>query len=256
MNEQQVVEYIDGQERYNKILSKELEEQKLRNLSLSNNAQQQAGFNLQNSQNIVELQLNPDKTLAIIKHSISNDIEGLDQDGNEVWLPQQDDRAKILTPYGVNQLMNILHLYINPDVLLSCFNEQQVTWKVKDFAIELSDLIFNRYEFFFNYPSPEVLYNKYYPVCKRNGIYISDTDLFQLCVKESDNELQNKFRHYEMICKSIIDLVHATFLRALNGKERESLRKFLNVSQHVNMQEGGQPQPQKVGVFKKMLGSG
>ena len=130
--------------------------------------------------------------------------------------------------------MNIVSFYINKNTLLSNFDEETIFWKVKDFGTELADLIFNRYEVFFYYPTPEELYEKYLPIAKRDNANISETELYNKCIQWSREELQSKFRHYPMIILALVDSVHATFLRALNGEERTSLRKQLNIHQSLN----------------------
>ena len=78
------------------------------------------------------------------------------------------------------------------------------------------------------------LYEKYLPIAKRDNANISETELYNKCIQWSREELQSKFRHYPMIILALVDSVHATFLRALNGEERTSLRKQLNIHQSLN----------------------
>lgn len=48
-----------------------------------------------------------------------------------------------------------------------------------------------------------------------------------------EQELEKR-KLYPMIVREIIDLVHASYLRALHGMERESLRKIMNINQTDN----------------------
>ena len=121
---------------------------------------------------------------------------------------------------------------VTPNTLLSNLTEEQVESKTYDFGIELHDLLFIRYEHFFYYPSPEELFEKHKQ--QANNIGINEYDLYLKCIQWSKEELQSKFRHFPMIIQMIVDTVHATYLRALGGEERESLRKQYNIHQSLN----------------------
>jgi hypothetical protein len=60
-------------------------------------------------------------------------------------------------------------------------------------------------------------------------------------------ELQSKIRHYPMMVLALIDTVHSTYLRALGGKERQTLREKVNISQNANQftDNSFTPQPQR-----------
>ena len=130
--------------------------------------------------------------------------------------------------------MNIISFYINRNTLLSNYDVETIKWKIRDFGIEIADLIFMRYEVFFHYPTPEELFELYSPIMKRDYPHMTDEELYLKCLQWSKEELQNKIRHYPMICLSLIDAVHSTYLRALNGEERQSLRKIMHISQSAN----------------------
>lgn len=201
--------------------------------------------------NIVEFQLNLDKELDRMYHLLSGHQLVIDKKGNEVWEEPDDDRLKIFSDYGVKQIMNIISFYINKNTLLSNYDEKTIIWKVRDFGIELSDLIYTRYEDFFYYPKPEELFEKYKDQANLKNITIEE--LYYKCAEWSNEELQNKIAHYPMICLSLIDAIHSTYLRALGGKERESLRKGINVMERVDNSMRGmgmQPQNQKFKLWK------
>lgn len=257
MNEREFLEAAEAQNRYSQILQKELEEEKLRSLALHNGAaQRNNSYNIPQQENLVELQLNPEKILETIKNSIAS-AKLVIEDGNEFWVEPDDDRLKIFSEYGIHLIMNLLRLYVNPNTLLSNYNPEQVNWKVRDFGIELADLIFNRYEVFFYYPSPEELYEKYRLIAIKHNLQMTEQELYTKCVQWSKEELQSKFRHYPSICLGIIDVVHSTYLRALNGEERESMRKFMHVSQNVMPNPNLQNKPTSFNIFKpKTWGGG
>jgi len=218
---------------YMNLMEKELEGEKLRRLTAENHNAQNSAFPPLKEQNLVEYQLDLKEELDRIYHLLSGHILSRDEDGNEVWIEPDDDRLKIFSDYGVKQIMNIISFYINRNTLLSNYDIETVIWKMRDFGIELADLIFNRYEVFFYYPSPEDLYELYLPIIQKRGLRISDEELYWKCEQWSKEELQSKLRHYPMMVQSLIDAVHSTYLRALRGQERESLRKILHVSQNT-----------------------
>lgn len=225
------------------LMKRELDAERIRRMGIENDFQS-SQMEQQNKLNIVEFQLDLNKELDRIYHLLKGDIIEIDADGNEKWKEPDDDRLKILSDYGVKQIMNIVYFYINKNTLLSNYDETTIYWKVRDFGIELSDLIFNRYEAFFSYPSVEELYkhsvdliikypNEFKHLLNNEGIINADT-LYQKCILWSKEELQSKLRHYPMIVLQLIDTIHSTYLRALNGEERESLRKQMSIIQSLS----------------------
>lgn len=232
--EKQVPEYIS---RYMESMQKELDQEKIARMQLQNQNAQNSAFPPMKDQNLVEYQLDLKEELDRIYHLLSGHLLTVDNDGNEIWVEPSDDRLKIFSDYGVKQIMNIVSFYINRNTLLSNYDDKTIIWKIRDFGTELADLIFNRYEVFFHYPTPEDLFEKYLPIVKKNHVDISEKELYWKCVQWSKEELQSKLRHYPMICLSLVDSVHSTYLRAYRGEERTSLRKFLHVSQSANQEQ-------------------
>lgn len=233
---------IDEDKRQVLLMEKELEEERLRRQTIENqfSRNNNASINEMNENNsMIDTQLDLSEELDRIYHLLKGDIIEYDNEGGERWVSPDDDRLKILSDYGVKQIMNIIHFYINKNTLLSNYNEEIIFWKVRDFGIELSDLLFNRYEAFFYYPSVEDLYEKYSKIAMEKGLAISEDDLYNKCIQWSKEELQSKLRHYPMIVTALVDSVHSTFLRALNGEERESLRKNWNIHQSFNSNDQG-----------------
>lgn len=70
---------------------------------------------------------------------------------------------------------------------------------------------------------------------EKDGQYFIDQELlYRKCLAWSKAELQMKIKHYPMIILAVTDSIHSTMLRALNGQERESLRKYMNIHQSIN----------------------
>lgn len=227
--DKQTQNQIESAVRYNELLEKELQSEKINRMRMQNEASQVSTYTQKNEQSLAALQLELREQLEEIFHALSGHQLRVDDSGNQRWVEPEDDRLKIFSEYGVKQIMSILCLYVNIDVLLSNFpDEKIINWKVLDFSDELSDLILARYEQFFYYPSPEELFETYYPIIDNK---ISEDELYNKCVQWSREELQSKFRHYPILCQAVVNLVHATMLRALRGDERRTLRQIMHISQ-------------------------
>lgn len=153
--------------------------------------------------NLIKFQLELDSLLERAEHILRGDIIEI-KDGNVYWIKVTDESQRILNDYGVNEVLKILCLYVNRNTILSNYpDEQKINDKVYDFGIEVSDLVFNNAEKF--------------------GLTTDD-----------------KRKHYPMLIREIVDIVHSAYLRALRGMERQSLREARQVTQNEIM--GGQNQ--------------
>lgn len=250
-SEREYQQAIESQDRYMQLLDKQAQELQLKNQTLSNNAMQSSSYNSAKDNNLIELQLNCDKVLEYIYHTLSGHVFGMDEKENQGWVIPKDDRLIIFSEYGVRTLMSFLPLYITPHQLLSCYNPEQINWKMYDFGIKLADLIFFKYEAMFYYPTPEELYNKHLATVQKDGNEEYISKLYEMCVRWSNDELKSRIKHYPMLHQSIMDIVHAVYLRALNGNELDSLRKYVHISHNANSQMPSQMnQPTKFNVVK------
>lgn len=217
------------EENYIKQVQAEIENERLRRMNAENTSMRNLNDGKATDANTVELLLNLNKTKARIKHNLSGDVLQVDERGGDSWKPNTNDDEIILSNIGVNRIMNILDFYLNEDQLLTNYKEEQIDWKVRDFGIELNDLIYCNYESYFHYPTPEQLFEKYLPVVKKNNLKISENELYQKCVIMSKEEMRKKINHYSMMVLSLVDIVHATLLRALNGEFNKSIRTQYSV---------------------------
>lgn len=147
----------------------------------------------QNQDNLIKWQLELDSILERIEHILRGDKPKM-INGNMIFIPPSKDEEKIFNDYGVAEIMRILSMYLNRNTILSNYDEETINWKVLDFGYEISDLIFLKYE---------------------------DMGL---------NTLEKRKR-YPMIVRELVDSVHSSFLRALNGGERDSLRQARQIHQ-------------------------
>lgn len=238
---------------YQLELEKQLQNERIKRYNSENALGESSGFSVNSNQGIVEFQLDVKEILDRVYHMLSSHEIGLNENNQEVWQEPKDDRLKTLSEYGVKKIMEILQLYVNPNTLLSNYKEDMIMWKVRDFGIEVSDLIFLKYEDFFFYPKPEELLELYWPIVQEKGLKITEEELYQKCLIWSNDELKAKLRHYPTIVQSLVDTVHSTYLRALNGEERESLRKQMHISQSTNTMPLMQQQPQRGGIMSRIL---
>lgn len=246
-------EYLSKQqEEYINQLQMQLNQEQLNRMNIQNQYGELSAFSGKKNDNLIEYQLDLKEELDRIFHLLSGHILKLDSNENEIWSEPDDDRLIIFSEYGVKELMKVIQFYINRNTILSYFDEDTIKRKIRDFGIELADLVFNKYEVFFHYPSPEDLFEIYKKTIEEHNLNISETELYWKCVKWSNEELQSKVRHFPMIILSLVDSVHSTYLRAYKGETLKAMRTTTHISQNVNANGmTQQPQEQKSFSFMK-----
>ena len=222
------------QEEYMNTLNAQLQGEQLRRTNLENQNMQLSSFSPEKESNIIQYQLDLKEELDRIHHLLSGHILEINQDGNEIWEKPKDDRLIILSEYGVKQVMNVIQFYINRNTLLSIYEKDEIIKKVYNFGIEITDLIFNRYESFFYYPTPEQLFERYKDKLKSLNYLITEEELYWKCVKWLQEELCSKIRHFPMIILELMDSIHSTYNRSLRGETLKSLRTMTHISQNLN----------------------
>jgi hypothetical protein len=179
------------------------EQNKARELSMNNATSVFAGGE---EGNLIEWQLELDNILERIEHLLRGDRIEFDESGQMHWKKPESPEDEVFNEYGVQEILRILSMYLNRNTILSNYDEDTINNKVYDFSLELIDLILVNHV--------------------RMGM---NTD--------------HKKRLFPMIVREIVDTVHSSYLRALNGGERESLRKVMSVTQTAFPAGGGLPQP-------------
>lgn len=161
-------------------------------------------------ENLIKWQLELDSILERVEHMLRGDKPKF-INGNLIFIPAIDDKEKILNDFGVAEVMRILSMYLNRNTILSNYDETTINFKVFDFGNEVSDLFYLKYE---------------------------DMGL---------NTLEKR-KLYPIIIRELVDTIHSSYLRALNGGERQSLHESRNVSQNetiipqgMGFAVGGQP---------------
>ena len=167
--------------------------------------------------NLIEWQLELDNILERIDHLLRGHVLKFDSKGNLTWQPPESKEYEIFNDYGVQEILRILSMYLNRNTILSNYKEETIDWKVYDLGIDLTDLIFMKYE-------------------------------------EMGLNTKNKIKLYPIIIRELVDTIHSAYLRALHGGERESLRTARHVTQNdplgqLPMNQIQKPQ-KKFSVFK------
>jgi len=144
--------------------------------------------------NLIEWQLELDNILERVDHLLRGHILSFDESGSLTWKEPEDTSHRVFNEYGVQEVLRILSMYLNRNTILSNYDEETINWKVEDFGMELTDLIFMKYE-------------------------------------EMGLDNKQKIKLYSILVRELVDTVHSAYLRALNGGERESLRTARTVTQ-------------------------
>lgn len=242
----EIAQYIDN-------LSQQLVLEKQKSATIQAQMGQSTLTGGEKSQNIVELQLEVDKILDKIYHLLSGHEVKYDQSQQkEYWAEPEDDRLRIFSIYGVKRIMNLLAGDINTNTLMGYYETmEEVKKQVWSFGIELADLINNHYEHLVYYPSPEELYERYKSYIGKYDF--TEKELYEKCIKWSEEELSNKENFLPSIYWSLVRMVYNTYTRPFRGKERTSLgERGITLNQNTNPQDTPLT-PQKKGGFLSSL---
>ena len=173
-----------------------------------------AMFSSEQHVNLVKWQLDIEEELERMEHLLKGHIPKVDNKGNAFFEEAPEDQ-RLFNEKGVREILKILSWYLNKNIILSNFDEDQINLRVHQFSRVLTDFILFNYEKF--------------------GL-----------------DTQEKRKHYPMIVMTIVDTVEAAYLRALRGGERDSLRTARTVHQTENAMVGGLPfNPSQVQNKKK-----
>jgi len=159
---------------------------------------QQAQWQEEQETSMIKDQLDLGEELERIKHLLRGDTLERDEQGIEYWKEPEKEEERLLNDYGLRIIMKLVCFYLNKNKLLSNYSEEMIFEKMEDFSTELADLIFMKY-------------------------------------REIGLDTSEKRKMYSMIVRELQDTVHDTYLRSLGGKERESLRRHMHVSETGGM---------------------
>lgn len=167
------------------------------------------------SENLVKWQLDIKEELSRIEHLLRKHVPKTDKNGN-VYYAEPSESEQLFNDTGVNEILNILAWYLNKNIILSNFDEDQIMERCNQFHMYLTDFIFNNYQ--------------------RFGLNTKD-----------------KIKHYPIVVMNIVNTVEAAYMRALGGGERDSLREARQVTQSepiMNQNQMPQQQQNNKSIFK------
>jgi hypothetical protein len=196
------------------------------------------------------------------------------EDGEE-WTALTDKSSRILTDWGVDRLMQIIHFYINQSNLLSNFSDDEIRYLMQKFLLEINDLILLKYEFIFVQPSfedcekilKERLNNKIKLKMFSEEVIglipdekkITDTALRLIegrvdyeIKKIRQEQMKQRLREFSMILAQLEVIVLGALNRALNGEERGSLRRHTQMLEMIGAST--QQAKETGGMFKWLKG--
>lgn len=238
---------------YIESMNRQLEAERNDKLKIQTQLSQIMQFADSKETNLVEYQLSFEKDLNEMYHLLSgHETKTIIENGEqkEIWVEPIDDRLKTFSYYGVKKLIHLLKMYINRNTLLSFYGEEQINFKVREFGIELSDLFNNRYQALLYWPTPEDLYDKYKSIVEKKDLDISEEELYEKCLEWSKEELRAREKLIPIYCISLVNMVHSAYMRAFQGKERQSLgERGINISQNNQNNEANHIPQKKGGVF-------
>jgi len=218
---------------------------------------------------LVDVQLEVDTIKSDIYHLIRQDFLKTEKDGKTDWVELIDSKQRILSDWGVDRIMQVVHFYVNKNTLLSNFSEDQINRLMLRFVCELNDLVLLKYQILFKQSSFEECKQIILERIKDKkemrmfsleilGKEVNEKKINDGFLKEIENSLERemakvkeeqrkeKLRDYGLLMAQIETMVYATLNRAWKGEERGSIRRHTTISELI----GGKPQmSQKGGIF-------
>ena len=150
-------------------------------------------FSTKQSDDIARWQLELNDILEQAEHTLKGDVVVF-EDGKKIWKTNPNLKDNCLNLLGVELCMKILSMYVNRNTILSDYTDNEIRYKVLDFGKRFNDLVFLKYE--------------------KMGM-----------------DTEEKRKEYASLVGAMTDIVHSSYARAKDGRERESYRKMISVSQ-------------------------
>lgn len=154
-----------------------------------------------------------------VEHIIRGHKPKVDNEGNEYFVGIDNH---YLNEYGVNSILHVLSFYLSKEIFLARYSSEQVEMILKQFSRQFTDWFFDNIEEF-GLDTPE------------------------------------KKKMSKMFVQCVIDLVDASYSKAIEGKTAELILKQFQVLQQEPITQSVYPaqfnnQQKKVGVFQRIFG--
>lgn len=152
-----------------------------------------SSFSVKASEDIARWQLELNDILEKAEHTLRGDVVVF-ENKQLIWKKNPTPENNTLNENGVQICMKFLSMYVNRNTILSDYTGEEIRYKVLDFGKRFNDLIFLKYD-------------------------------------EMGMDNEEKRKEYAAIVGAMTDVVHSAYARAKEGRERESYRKMISVSQ-------------------------
>jgi len=190
-------------------LEAEMEELNKKNRQLAS-AQLQM-YNQNSDENLIKYQLNIEEEIERIYHLLKGERLRENEKGEQFWEPPKDNSYCVLTDYGIDYVMNVMTAFLNRNIILSDFDPDRINAICLEIGMQIADDLYNDQHRMFKMETPE-------------------------------NE-EESIKRYPIIVHQIVINIEAALRRATFARERESLRKVMNVSQNSTYGMGMNQQP-------------
>jgi hypothetical protein len=160
-----------------------------------------SAFGSKVSDDIARWQLELNDILEKAEHVLRGDIVVF-ENGQLIWKDNPKPQQNTLNKEGVQLCMKLLSIYVNRNTILADYTDEEIRFKVLDFGKRFNDLIFLKYD-------------------------------------EMGMDNEEKRKEYASLVGAMTDIVHSAYARAKDGRERESYRKMISVSQASSGLQGG-----------------
>ena len=149
-------------------------------------------------ENFLHHQISTNEMLEKLEHFYKGDFQGIDKEGNTVWLKQKNKELITFNEFGVTSLMEIITKYIDKNTMLSYYDSQRI-----------------------------------YEILADVG---EDSVLFLLCNYEKIGmDTHFKKTKFRLIITTTLHIIESTYRRALNGRTMEEINQSKVVSQFSNI---------------------
>lgn len=213
-----------------------------------------SAFSYNPNENMIKWQLELNEILERTEHILREDILEI-KNSHTLWKPNTDMKKRVLTDYGVQEIMRILSMYLNRNTILGNYTADEVNDKVFDFGKELNDLFFMKYEMIFSIEKFSSVKKRLYKEKKESELNKEELRRVERII---ENESLEKRKNYPMIVRILVDVVHSAYSRAIAGGERSSLREARSFTQqeqitpfgtNINVGSNSQNPYQKRSIF-------
>ena len=236
----------------------ELEQQKI-----NMGSPQVAGQTLQlreQQRSWVHDQINLEEEMGMIEHLLRSEVLKRDKKtGATSWVQPTEKEQIVLSDYGVHMFMNTICFYLNKNTLLSNYDPETILYKMEDLSMALADVVFMESEKIFQTPSFEeckkvfedrinkktelrkfafeIIGTENVNVNKIKAEFIKEIEhkIEEEFQKIKEQLMKNKYKRFELILRVVQDVIHSTYLRALYGAERRTLRQHSHFTESLGM---------------------